>query len=81
MDSNNYNARINIWEQLKDMGSKIDSLAQSTMIKEIVCMFAFSKKFKECEQIITFFRAKLHDDDLAEIKEYILKTYNYNLQI
>lgn len=67
MDSNNYSKRINAWEQLKTMGKQIDTLAQSTMIKEIICMFAAKEQFDTCEQIITFFRGKISDEDMADI--------------
>lgn len=81
MDNNNRESRTEIQEQLKNIGIQIDALAQSTMIKEIVLMFAYTKQFKEAEQIIIWFRSKLQDNDLEEIKSHIIKTYNYELQL
>lgn len=81
MDYNNYKPRTEIQEQLQNIGKEIDSLAQSSMIKEIVYMFVDNIQFNESEQIITFFKHKLNNNDLEEIKEYILETYKYELQI
>ena len=73
MDINNYNQRKEIQDKLKRIGSEIDTAAQSTMLKEVVYMFASNDQFKECEQIVSYFRAKLQKDDLSEIEECVLK--------
>ena len=76
MNENNYEERKDIQEQLRNLGWEIDSLAQSTMAKEIIFMFAHEGKFEECKQIISMFRAKINQSDLI----HICRVYNILLE-